>query len=66
MTVADIIEKFGGTSAFADALSAPISTVHSWKRSNYIPPWRHRYVLELALERSIPLSTADFPERVAA
>jgi hypothetical protein len=66
MTVSDIIERFGGLSAFASALGVPTSTAYSWKDKNYIPPWRQPKVMELALERSIDLSATDFPERLAA
>jgi hypothetical protein len=63
MTVSAIIEKFGGTSAFATALSIPVSTAHSWKAKDYIPAWRHRDVLQVALERRLDVSAADFPEK---
>jgi hypothetical protein len=62
MTISEIIERFGGTSALATALGAPISTVDSWKRNNYIPAWRQRHVLELAFEQGVDLSATDFPE----
>jgi hypothetical protein len=65
MTISEIIERFGGTSALATALGAPISTVDSWKRTNYIPAWRQRHVLELAFEQGVNLSATDFPEREA-
>jgi hypothetical protein len=66
MTVSAIIEQFGGTSAFAGAMGVPISTAHSWKAKGYIPEWRQPKVLELALERKLDISAADFPEKVAA
>jgi hypothetical protein len=66
MTVSTIIDKFGGQSALADALGVPVSTVHSWKRSNYIPHWRQPKIIELALDARIDLAPTDFPEKVAA
>jgi hypothetical protein len=66
MTVSAIIDKFGGTSAFAAALGVPVSTAHSWKANNYIPHWRQPKVLELAFERTLDISVTDFPEKVAA
>lgn len=61
MTVSDIIEKFGGLSAFAAQIGVPTSTVFSWKDKNYIPDWRQPAIMSLALERDVPLSTTDFP-----
>lgn len=63
MTVSDIMDSFGGLSAFADKIGVPTSTAFSWKAKNYIPEWRQREVLELALSSNTPLSTADFPQR---
>lgn len=61
MTVSDIMDKFGGLSAFAANIGVPVSTAHSWKTNNYIPEWRQAAILSLALDRGIALSTADFP-----
>lgn len=62
MTAADIVDAFGGTTVFAAMLGGiPISTVHSWRRTNYIPDWRRAKILGLAAAHGITLSTADFP-----
>lgn len=61
MKSSDIIALFGGFTRLAETLGLPLSTVHRWGRANYIPEWRQGRLLELAIERNIPLSTADFP-----
>jgi hypothetical protein len=69
MTARDIIQKLGGIKPLSDSMGIPLTTISSWARSNRIPDWRQPKLLELAVERDIPLSTADFPtpdERVAA
>jgi len=65
MTASDIIDKFGGTSALAQLLDCPISTVHSWKAENRIPEWRQDKILQIAVSKAIPLSTTDFPAKAA-
>jgi hypothetical protein len=65
MTVSEIMDKFGGLSAFASAIGVPTSTAFSWKDNNYIPAWRQPALLRLAVERNIALSTADFPPKRA-
>lgn len=68
MKAADIIQILGGDTAVARAIGAPLSTVNSWKRFNFIPEWRQPKLLELANQLDKALSTADFPttdERVA-
>jgi hypothetical protein len=66
MTASDIIDRFGGTSAVAQLLDAPVSTVHSWRIKNSIPEWRQEKILQLAVAKGVELSTADFPKRIAA
>lgn len=63
MTVSEIMDKFGGLTAFAAAVGVPTSTAFSWKDKNYIPAWRQPGLLRLAVERGVPLSTADFPAK---
>lgn len=68
MKASDIISLFGSITDLAGDLGAPMTTVSSWGRANYIPKWRQPKLLELAAEREIPLATTDFPtpdERVA-
>lgn len=62
----DIVNALGGTNAVAKALSVPVSTVSSWKQKNSIPPWRRPMLLKLAMECDVALSTADFPDKLAA
>lgn len=66
LTAAQIVEALGDTSAVATALSAPVSTVSSWKRKNSIPSWRRPALLNLAIERGVPLGTTDFPRKADA
>jgi hypothetical protein len=62
MRASDIIEKFGTIAALArDLGDIPMTTVSSWGRANYIPPWRQPEILRLAASRGISLSTDDFP-----
>lgn len=61
MKASDIIEKFGKIAELARELGVPMTTVSSWGRANYIPAWRQPKLLELAAERGVTLSTADFP-----
>jgi hypothetical protein len=61
MKASDIIEKFGKIADLARELGVPMTTVSSWGRANYIPAWRQPKLLELAAERGVTLSTADFP-----
>jgi hypothetical protein len=66
MTASDIIELFGGITALSTLSGVPTSTIHSWRHKNQIPAWRQPQLLALAVANGIELSTADFPERIAA
>jgi hypothetical protein len=44
-------------------LGLPFTTVSSWGLKNSIPTWRQSALLRLAVEKSIPLSTSDFPRK---
>jgi len=61
MTVDQIMQQLGGFTKVANAIKAPVTTVHSWKRANFIPEWRHAALLALAKKNRVPLSAADFP-----
>lgn len=61
MKASEIIALFGGFTRLSETLGLPLSTVHRWGRANYIPEWRQPRLLELAIERTITLSTTDFP-----
>jgi hypothetical protein len=63
MTAIDIIQRLGGVMQVARDLGLTFTTVSSWGRSNSIPVWRQPALLTLAVEKSIPLSTSDFPQR---
>jgi hypothetical protein len=66
MTAAEIIANLGGVSAVARQLGIPKTTIYSWRERDLIPEWRQPALLRLALEKSVTLSTADFPSKVAA
>lgn len=39
-----IFDAFGGATALARAIDAPITTCHSWKRHGRIPRWWHEKI----------------------
>ena len=61
MTVSNIIDQLGGAKAVAEYTGWPFNTVDTWRRKGFVPEWRRATLLRMALERGIPLSTADFP-----
>lgn len=62
-TVAQIFEKLGGHATVAEKTGIPLTTVHSWKRANFIPEWRRPAVMDVARKAKVTLSEADFPPR---
>jgi hypothetical protein len=60
-TADDIIRALGGYTAVAREMGLFKTTVHGWKRANFIPEWRRAKLLEIASAKSVALSTADFP-----
>ncbi len=65
-TVTDIFEQLGGSTAIAARIAVPLTTVHSWKRSGYVPAWRIPALVKLAKSLGKPIAAADFPQRRAA
>lgn len=63
MTVSEIIEMFGGTSAMARELDTPVTTVDSWKGAHFIPRWRQGQILDAAHRLNLPIAPTDFPDR---
>jgi len=60
MDARDIINLFGGQSALAVILGKSQSTVSYWAKAGMVPAkWQSR-LLELAIERELPLTAADF------
>lgn len=47
---ARIIDELGGTTVVARAIGAPVSTVHSWRKSR-IPHWRVAAIEALASQK---------------
>ena len=62
-TVAQIFDKLGGHAAVAEKTGIPLTTVHSWKRANFIPEWRRPAVLAVAKKAKVVVTDSDFPSR---
>lgn len=60
-----IIEQLGGPSKVAAETGFPVTTVHSWVRSDRIPHWRRAPLMDLAKRLGVPLTVADFPDASA-
>ena len=60
MSAKAIIERFGGQTALAKLLGKGQSTVGYWAKSGVIPVRWHGPLLDLALQRGVPLSPHDF------
>ncbi len=60
-----IIAAFGGLSALARAIGAPVSTVQGWKDRGAIPGQRHGEIIAAAGNLSIALAAADFVGELA-
>ena len=61
-SVVDIIERLGGTSAVAAALSLTPSTVSSWKTSGRIPRWREPALIAAAKLKGMPLTSSEIAQ----
>lgn len=62
-TVPEILKVLGGVTAVSNATGIPISTVHSWKRTGFVPRWRIPTLIALAKRLGKKLTAADFPAR---
>jgi hypothetical protein len=62
-TVPEIFDALGGHVEIASAISVPLTTVHSWKRSGYVPTWRIPALIALAETRGETLTAAEFPPK---
>ncbi len=60
MSAKAIIERFGGQTALAKLLGRGQSTIGYWAQSGVIPAKWHGPLLDLALQRGVPLSPHDF------
>ncbi|MGC0225172.1 hypothetical protein [Pseudooceanicola nitratireducens] len=58
-TVAEIIDAFGGTAAFADFRGVSRFTVNTWRRRNRLPPEGDFTLVKEAKKRKIKLSHED-------
>lgn len=61
-TASEIIEALGGSAVIARETGFPLTTVNSWKASNFIPDWRHDKLLQLGNGKIKP---GDFPPETA-
>ena len=61
-----IIAAFGGLSALARAIGAPISTVQGWKDRGTVPGRRHGEIIAAAGNLDIALAAADFVDGLDA
>ena len=66
MTAEQILDSLGGFTKVARDTGTPATTVHSWKRSGFIPEWRRPQLLALAKKAKVPLTEQDFPAERAA
>jgi 7-cyano-7-deazaguanine reductase len=55
-----IIAAFGGLTALARAIRAPVSTVQGWKARGTVPDSRHGEIIAAAGNLGIALAAADF------
>jgi len=60
-TVPDIIEALGGATVIANETGIPLTTVHSWKRAQFVPRWRVPTLVSLAEKLGKPITEASFP-----
>lgn len=60
-TVADIIQRLGGSAEVSRETGIPLTTIEGWKDANFVPAWRRPPLLDLAHKTDKALSTADFP-----
>lgn len=65
-TVADILESLGGVSAVSKETGIPITTVHTWKRTGFVPHWRIPTLVKMAKRLGKPLKPSNFPVRQVA
>ena len=65
-TVADILESLGGVTAVSKETGIPITTVHTWKRTGFVPHWRIPALVKMAKRLGKPLKPSSFPVRQAA
>lgn len=61
-TVTDIIDKvLEGPTVISKETGIPLTTVHGWKRAQFVPAWRVPTLVDLANRKGKPLTEADFP-----
>ena len=62
-TVSDILRELGGVTAISNETGIPLTTVHSWKRTGFVPRWRVPQLVSLAERLGKPITERNFPSR---
>lgn len=62
-TVPNILDALGGVTAVSNETGIPLTTVHSWKRSGFVPKWRVPTLVLLAERLGKPVTVGNFPTR---
>lgn len=65
-TVSDIIDALGGVAAISSETGIPFTTVHSWKRSGFVPTWRVPTLVDLGNRLGKPIDGDAVPVRRGA
>ena len=62
MTVADVIQKFGGYRAMAETFGVVPTAVLNWRKANRLPTRLHYRIAEQAKARRIKIDRALFAD----
>lgn len=62
-TVSDIFDALGGVTVIANGTGIPLTTVHSWKRTGFVPHWRVEALAALAEKQGKSLDIERVPVR---
>jgi hypothetical protein len=62
-TATQIIDLLGGSAAISRETGWALTTIESWKASNFIPEWRRDPLLVLARKLDKSLAATHFPDR---
>lgn len=60
-TADHIIKLLGGSAALSRETRIPLTTIESWKASNFVPEWRQPALLKVAQKLRKTLKDGDFP-----
>ena len=65
-TISDIIDLWGKTADFADAVGVKYMTAHQWATRNRIPPEHWPTLIKAAKAKGLPLTAEILAEMTAA